>query len=123
MIDSYSEKVIETCARAAHQVNKAYCEALGDFSQVDWKNAPDWQKESVRKGVIGILEGNTPEQSHESWLAEKKATGWKYGQIKDVNKKEHPCFVPYNQLPESQRAKDHIFKAVVLETAYNFVAS
>ncbi len=27
-------------ARVAHLVNKAYCEALGDFSQPEWEDAP-----------------------------------------------------------------------------------
>jgi hypothetical protein len=64
-------------------------------------------------GVQGVLNGNTPEQSHESWLAEKAAAGWKHGPTKDPDKKEHPCFVSYAELPPEQRAKDHIFVTVV----------
>jgi hypothetical protein len=104
---------IEACARAAHEVNRAYCIAIGDSSQPAWEDAADWQKSSARNGVVGALDGNTPEQSHESWLAEKAATGWKYGPVKDVEKKEHPCFVPYSDLPPAQRAKDKIFTTVV----------
>lgn len=104
---------IEACARAAHEANRAYCIALGDYSQVAWEEAPDWQKSSARNGVTGALAGNSPEQSHESWLAEKTTTGWKYGPEKDVAKKEHPCFVPYAQLPPAQRSKDSIFTTVV----------
>lgn len=37
----------------------------------------------------------------------------KFGPVKDPERKEHPCFVPYDQLPAAQRAKDHIFNAVV----------
>jgi hypothetical protein len=48
-----------------------------------------------------------------SWLAEKTKTGWKYGPEKDPEKKEHPCFVPYDQLPAEQKMKDHIFLAIV----------
>ena len=111
------EKTIEACARAAHEVNRAYCLALGDASQPSWDEAPDWQKASSRNGVAGALGGNTPEQSHESWLAEKRATGWKYGPVKDPTKKEHPCFVPYAELPDAQQAKDHLFTATVREVA------
>ena len=78
-----------------------------------WEDAPEWQKTSVRNGVRGALNGNTPEQSHEGWLAEKAATGWKYGPVKDPEKKEHPCFVPYSELPPAQRAKDEIYTTVV----------
>lgn len=100
---------IEAMACAAHMANRAYCIALGDESQPLWENAPDWQKESARRGIVGALTGNTPAQSHEGWLAEKRATGWKYGAVKDPEKKEHPCFVPYDELPPEQRLKDHIF--------------
>ena len=109
-----SEEVkIEACARAAHEANRAYCIALGDMSQVPWESAPEWQKSSARIGVHGVLAGNGPEASHESWLAEKTVTGWKYGPVKDPEKKEHPCFVPYAELPREQRRKDFIFGDVV----------
>lgn len=107
----------EACARAAHESNRAYCIALGDTSQPSWEDAPEWQKSSARNGVVGALNGNTPEQSHESWTAEKVSAGWVYGPIKDPEKKEHPCLVPYSDLPVSQRAKDSIFLAVVRAVA------
>lgn len=103
----------EACARAAHEVNRAYCIALGDDSQPSWESAPEWQKSSAINGVKGALAGNTPEQSHESWLAEKTATGWKYGAVKNAETKEHPCFVPYDQLPLAQQAKDLLFTTTV----------
>lgn len=111
------ETVTEACARAAHEVNRAYCLALGDTSQPAWDDAPEWQRSSAIKGVAGALAGNTPEQSHEGWLAEKYATGWKYGPVKDPEKKEHPCFVPYAELPPEQRHKDQLFTATVREVA------
>lgn len=112
---------IEACARAAHEANRAYCLAIGDTSQPSWDDAPDWQRTSAINGVRGVLGGNTPEQSHESWLKEKADTGWKYGPVKDPDKKEHPCFVPYAELPPEQRAKDDVYVAVVkaMATALN----
>jgi len=97
------------CAQAAHEMNRVYCQAIGDNSQVKWENAPTWQKESAINGVKGVMNGNTPEQSHQSWLIEKIATGWKYGPIKNPDTKEHPCMVSYDQLSEDQRVKDLIF--------------
>jgi hypothetical protein len=109
--------VTEACARAAHEANRAYCLALGDTSQPSWEEAPDWQKSSAVNGVLGVIEGNGPRESHASWLREKEATGWKYGPVKDPEKKEHPCFVPYDELPEAQKMKDGIFVAVVIAMA------
>lgn len=107
----------ELCARAAHEVNRVYCLALGDDSQVPWEDAPEWQQVSALKGVEGVLAGNTPEQSRMGWLLEKQETGWKYGPVKDPEKKEHPCFVPYAELPPEQQKKDTLFVCTVRQMA------
>lgn len=107
----------EACARAAHEANRAYCLAIGDASQLPWDDAPQWQRDSVIAGVAGALAGNTPEQSHESWLRHKVADGWVYGLTKDVDAKTHPCMVPYNELPKAQKCKDAIFVAIVRTVA------
>ena len=105
----------ERIARVCHEVNRAYCASMGDLSQPAWEDAPDWQKASALAGV-GFTLANpdaTPAGSHESWLAEKQKDGWTYGPVKDPAKKEHPCFVPYDDLPSEQKAKDYLFQAVV----------
>lgn len=102
-------------AQIVHEANRAYCQTIGDDSQVAWLNAPEWQRSSAVDGVVGILDGRItrPEQSHENWLAEKERTGWKFGPVKDADKKEHPCFVPYSELPAAQKVKDAIFFGIV----------
>lgn len=107
-----NDQQIEATARAAYEANRAWCLAHGDTSQPAWEDAADWQRTSVINGIKGVIAGNTPEESHKSWLKEKAATGWKYGPVKDPKKKEHPCFVPYDELPPEQKAKDHIFDGV-----------
>jgi hypothetical protein len=87
---------------------------MGDESQPAWEDALEWQRSSAISGVVAHFTNprTTPEQSHESWMKEKTATGWKYGPVKDQEKKEHPCMVPYSELPAEQRAKDFIFTAI-----------
>jgi len=106
---------VAVIARVCHEANAAYCRAMGDHSQQPWEQAPDWQRESAIKGVQFILDNPNapPSASHESWLAVKQADGWTYGEVKDPEKKTHPCFLPYDQLPTEQKAKDHIFGAIV----------
>lgn len=111
----------EACAEAAHEMNRIYCASLGDMSQPIWRDAPDWQKSSAINGVKGALAGNTPEQSHESWSAEKVAAGWVYGEVKDPEKKTHHCLVPYADLPPAQRMKDALFIAT-LNAMHNALA-
>ena len=48
----------EHIARVCHEVNRAYCEALGDTSQPAWEDAPEWQRKSAMKGVELHLRNN-----------------------------------------------------------------
>lgn len=102
-------------ARVCHEVNRGYCLALGDTSQPQWDDAPQWQRDSAMNGVRLHLgnPGAGAEASHEAWMAEKYAAGWKYGALKDPAEKTHPCLVPFSDLPREQQAKDFLFRAVV----------
>ena len=105
---------IEDIARVAHQVNKAYCESMGDNSQSDWENAPVWQIESAINGVKFHIDrlAASCSASHENWLKEKTEAGWTVGPVKDAAKKEHPCCVPYDELPMDQKVKDALFTGI-----------
>jgi hypothetical protein len=114
MSEDTSEEMIEMLARAAHEANRSYCIYIGDKSHPPWDDAPNWHKESLRKGVVGALRGNTPEQSHLGWMLAKQLDGWVYGEEKDVLLKTHPCMVPYSKLPGAQKLKDSIFLQTIL---------
>jgi hypothetical protein len=109
------EKIAEVC----HEANRAYCRTIGDNTQAAWAEAPEWQRESARKGVVfNLAHPEAPASaSHDSWLDEKRRTGWSYGPDKDPERKRHPCFVPYEALPPEQRHKDALFKATVAALA------
>lgn len=108
------EQILFT-AILCHQVNRAYCQGIGDNSQPEWDDAPEWARDSAINGVIFHV--CNPEAgasaSHESWMAQKLEEGWKYGPVKNPEKKEHPCIVPFTDLPVEQQAKDYIFRAIV----------
>lgn len=106
-----SDASIKARARRAHEINRAYCRSIGDESQPAWEDAPDWQRVSAIVGVKRALEGDTPEQLHLSWTAQKIADGWTYAPVKDPEAKTHPCLVPYDQLPPAQLVKDYLFQA------------
>lgn len=101
-------------AQVCHEANRAIQLKTGDPSpSPEWADAPNWQKKSAVDGVVKALNGATPEQLHESWCDFKVADGWKYGSVKDEEAKTHPCLVNYEQLPEEQKLKDYVFKAIV----------
>jgi hypothetical protein len=107
-------KIIEV-ARLCHQANKALCESHEDYSQPDWPYAPAWQKDSAVNGVKFHIRnpGASASASHTNWMMEKIEAGWTYGPQKDAIAKQHPCMVPFEALPAEQRAKDHLFRAIV----------
>lgn len=106
-------------ATICHEANRQLCVTQGDLSQVPWDEAPEWQRSSAMLGVKFTLDNPDAPASanHESWLKQKEDEGWKYGPVKDADKKEHPCFVPYEDLPAEQQAKDHLFRGIVLGLA------
>jgi hypothetical protein len=49
-----------------------------------------------------ILAKNT----HEVWARQRLAEGWRYGEQRNEQNKEHPCLVPYEELPDSEKQYD-----------------
>ncbi|MBR7162163.1 MAG: Ryanodine receptor Ryr [Clostridia bacterium] len=44
--------------------------------------------------------------THEVWSAGRIRDGWTYGEKRDDGKKQHPCLVPYEALPDSEKDYD-----------------
>lgn len=105
------EQIAELC----HAVNAAYCRLLGDASQPSWEQAPQWMRESALDGVRFHLRNPraAPSASHYNWMRTKLAEGWRYGPVKDPERKEHPCLVAFGLLPPEQQAKDALFTYTV----------
>lgn len=43
---------------------------------------------------------------HEVWAKNRMAEGWTYGLVRDDAKKETPCMVAYEDLPENEKEYD-----------------
>ena len=106
---------IEIIARMCHETNKAWCEANDDLTQKSWEEAEPWQRESARMGVKFRLDNPDAKENaqHNAWMSDKIQSGWVYGEVKDADKKTHPCIVPFEELPIFQQQKDKLFCAIV----------
>ena len=43
---------------------------------------------------------------HEVWAETRISQGWTYGEQRNDELKTHPCLVPYEELPESEKEYD-----------------
>lgn len=54
------------------------------------------------QALTELLAKNT----HEVWSKGRIEEGWKYGPTRNDEKKEHPCLIPYEELPENEKDYD-----------------
>jgi hypothetical protein len=48
------------------------------------------------------------EHNHDLWAKQRIAEGWRLGPQRNGQKKEHPCLIPYSDLPESEKEYERI---------------
>lgn len=107
---------VEDAARIVHEANRALQIIQADPTipvSPSWDDLDPETRGSATQGVLGVLSGNTPEQSHQSWMAFKIEHGWVLGPVKDEAKKEHPLLIDYADLPDGQKLKDALFVGIV----------
>lgn len=55
------------------------------------------------------------ENTHEVWSTQRIAQGWTHGPSRDDAGKKHPCLMPYDHLPESEKEYDRKTAAETLK--------
>ena len=111
--NGFTNAEIDLIARTCHETNRILQTANNEEPSLPWHLAPKWQKDSAIEGVLNALNGQTAEELHISWVEHKLAEGWIWGPVKDEALKTHPCIDSYSELPEEQKIKDEMFRAVV----------
>ena len=43
---------------------------------------------------------------HDVWAETRIKDGWRYGETRNDERLEHPCLIPYEELPDSEREYD-----------------
>lgn len=65
----------------------------------------DTSKVELSEEILALAEA-LAQNVHEVWAQTRIAQGWSFGTERNDEKKEHPCLVPYNELPESEKQYD-----------------
>jgi len=102
-------------AEMCHEALRIYCDSIGHPSYPHWLQADPEVQESGVDGVNFLIRNPEadPAWLHANWVAHKERQGWTFGEVKDSDRKRHPCMVPYERLPVEHRRKDRIFQAIV----------
>lgn len=67
---------------------------------------------------IDELTEKLAENAHDHWAINRFKDGWKYGDLRNDETKQHPCLVAYNDLPESEKKYDRSTAMETLKAIY-----
>jgi len=111
----FDNETVEYIAQICYETHRTYSKTLGDDSHPAWDELSDVEKESVHRRVKLCLEDHIvlPKTIHESWMGEKFRDGWSYGNVHDIEKKQHPNLLPWSELNMEQKRKALLFTVIV----------
>lgn len=76
------------------------------MSRMNYKPVPvDTRDMALPVELIPLVE-EMAKNVHDVWALNRFKEGWTYGPVRDDIKKQHPCLVPYEELPESEKEYD-----------------
>ena len=91
----------QECHRKETNMKQPYIPQPIDVSRIELPAAQAPLTEELARNV------------HEEWAATRIAQGWRFGPERNDARKEHPCLIPYEELPEEERTYD---RQTALET-------
>jgi len=65
----------------------------------------DTKEVHIQEDILALSE-LLAKNSHEVWAKERISQGWSYGPVRDDARKQHPCLISYEELPESEKVYD-----------------
>jgi ryanodine receptor 2 len=81
-----------------------------------YRPAPiDTKNVSLPADLVSLRE-RLSENAHDLWATQRMADGWVWGPQRNDGQKQHPCLVPYDELPESEKEYDRLLAIETLKT-------
>ena len=68
-------------------------------------NPVDTEQNQLPKELEYLVE-EMAKNVHEVWSKTRIEQGWTYGEKRDDVLKQHPCLIPYEELPEEEKVYD-----------------
>jgi hypothetical protein len=72
----------------------------------------DTKKITLSEDMVDLTE-LLAQNAHDIWALKRIEEGWRYGSQRNDETREHPCLVPYDELPDSEK---EYYRAAALET-------
>ena len=66
---------------------------------------PTQETAKIPKRLRELIE-QLAEVNHDAWARQRLDDGWTLGPARNDERKEHPCLIPYDQLPDSEKEYD-----------------
>lgn len=108
----YDREIIEKIPSILSEAQKANCKKKLRGLPM-YKPKPIDTKNIILNNEILVLCEVLAKNTHEVWASGRITDGWTYGDMRNDVKKEHPCLIPYEELPESEKEYD---RATAMET-------
>lgn len=65
----------------------------------------DTDKITLSNEIMELVE-QLAENTHDTWAMQRMNEGWTYGDHRNDQLKQHPCLIPYQELPEIEKRYD-----------------
>ncbi|MBE8951990.1 MAG: Ryanodine receptor Ryr [Quinella sp. 1Q7] len=88
---------------------------MANIDEKIYRPAPIDTADVVLPSEFAELGEQIARNNHEVWAQSRIQDGWTYGERRDDIKKQSPCLVPYEFLPESEKDIDRNTASEVLK--------
>ena len=101
-------------AKACHNIHNVVCLNNG-MQVIPWEEKSEKHHKVVINSIDKILKGkiNSPEESHDNFVAKKEKDGWIYGEKFSTKNKTNPRLCNFNELEGPEKEKEDFFFALV----------
>ena len=86
----------------------------------EWKPAPLATDDVSLPRELEALVERLAENAHDNWAAQRLAEGWTLGEQRDDATRKHPDLVPYERLPDGEKAYDRLLATQTLKVILKF---